>query len=161
MRKYNILDLFKKKSLFTACLFITPKPGESPERNYITKRKTIIGRDQTADICIDDYQMSRSHFAIIIENEEYFLKDLGSTNGTVLNDKILSHSEVVKLSSGDSIETIGLNFTFVIKRKGRSLSKRITQIKSAPISNFPTGFLGKSLDQKVKNYAVLFLIQVK
>jgi pSer/pThr/pTyr-binding forkhead associated (FHA) protein len=51
-----------------------------------------IGRSQEADIPIVDDKVSRLHCGIRYENDEYVLKDLGSRNGTYLNEvKIERH----------------------------------------------------------------------
>jgi pSer/pThr/pTyr-binding forkhead associated (FHA) protein len=41
-----------------------------------------VGRDDTADVPIPDDTLSRRHFLIWREGEEFMVKDLGSQNGT-------------------------------------------------------------------------------
>jgi len=48
----------------------------------VNKEEFIIGRGaKTADLPIKDGNISRRHAAIIMQNGQYFMKDLGSTNG--------------------------------------------------------------------------------
>ena len=41
-----------------------------------------VGRDGSADVVIDDDSLSRRHFIIQREGDQYLLKDLNSQNGT-------------------------------------------------------------------------------
>lgn len=59
-----------------------------------------IGRSEDADIPIADERVSRLHCGIRYEDGEYFVKDLGSRNGTFLNGKQM---EMEKLTPGDKI----------------------------------------------------------
>jgi len=63
----------------------------------------ILGRDLAADISIGETSISRRHTEFLITPNGITVKDLGSTNGTYVNDnKIESH---VVLSDGDLIRT--------------------------------------------------------
>ena len=53
----------------------------------------VVGRDEQSDICIADQRVSRLHAVIWFQSDNWFLRDLGSTNGTWMNgervDKIM------------------------------------------------------------------------
>ena len=52
------------------------------ERHLVDKDEYIIGRGaKTADLAIRDGNISRRHAAIVFHDGEFFIKDLGSTNG--------------------------------------------------------------------------------
>ena len=53
----------------------------------IDQNEIIIGRDTTCDIQIDNIAVSREHATIIKGPNYYFIKDLGSKNGTFVNKK--------------------------------------------------------------------------
>jgi len=59
-----------------------------------------IGRSKDADIPIPDEKVSRLHCGIRFEDGEYIVKDLGSRNGTYLNDKQIV---MEKLKPGDRV----------------------------------------------------------
>lgn len=62
----------------------------------------IVGRSKICDVSIEDEQMSRQHFAISDKDGAFYIEDLHTTNGTVLNGKRISRDEL--LSSGDRIQ---------------------------------------------------------
>src|SRR5436190_2349530 len=75
--------------------------------------KTIIGRGQKAQIRMFDDGISREHAEILIEGNQIFLQDLGSTNGTFCNG--LKVDKKKELADGDKIlvgSTTILKFTY-------------------------------------------------
>lgn len=69
-----------------------------------TQEKVVVGRDPEADIFIDNTGVSRAHTGIEwVAGGTYVVKDMGSTNGTFLNDKSIRREP---LRSGDVI-TLG------------------------------------------------------
>ena len=67
----------------------------------------IIGRDPRNHIPIPDIYASRRHARIFHKNGEWYIEDLDSKNGTLLNDTQLKGRGAVKLSDGMEI-IIGL-----------------------------------------------------
>jgi pSer/pThr/pTyr-binding forkhead associated (FHA) protein len=53
-----------------------------------------IGRNPTNDIHIDNLSVSKQHARIIKDKGVYLVEDLKSTNGTYLNEKIVSRAEI-------------------------------------------------------------------
>lgn len=71
-----------------------------------------IGRDRRCEIMINDPFLSGVHAEILLRDEVYFLKDMGSTNGTLLNGKKVSGAPI-ELLNGDKITFGQLAFIFV------------------------------------------------
>jgi hypothetical protein len=69
----------------------------------LTKDRTVIGRLPESDVVVDDPGASRRHAEIRRENGEFVLADLGSTNGTMVNESTVGEHV---LQDGDRI-TIG------------------------------------------------------
>jgi two-component system, cell cycle response regulator len=61
---------------------------------------TTIGRSKNCDIVFDDESVSQRHATIVKTPEGHVLSDLGSTNGTLVNDKRTYHR---LLEDGDTI----------------------------------------------------------
>ena len=65
-----------------ATLCLLGDDGSVVQRWDIGERPMTIGRDATAGLVIPDDALSRHHFIIAREGEDFVLKDLGSQNGT-------------------------------------------------------------------------------
>ncbi|MFK7801349.1 MAG: FHA domain-containing protein [Anaerolineae bacterium] len=84
-----------------------PRAGETFE---LKSQTVIIGRDSTADIIINDPEVSRNHCRLILDRS-YYLQDLGSTNGTFIDGQRLG-GEPVRLANGQIIQ-LGSNVTLL------------------------------------------------
>ena len=67
---------------------------------YTLKPKTVVGRDPSCDLTIDNKLLSRRHTELIIENDKLRVVDLHSGNGTYLNGEKVSNALA---SPGDEI----------------------------------------------------------
>lgn len=85
-----------------AKLVMTSNSGENQEIP-LTKESTTIGRKPSNDIHIDNLSVSGTHAQVITILEDSFLEDLGSTNGTYVNGKLIKKHALVH---GDKI-TLG------------------------------------------------------
>jgi len=67
-----------------------------PVRNYTFEKPVIsVGRDPGADVYVDNPGVSRDHFRLErAQNGEYQVVDLGSANGTFVNDQMVNTSLV-------------------------------------------------------------------
>lgn len=74
----------------------------------------VLGRNRNNDIVIKDPFVSKKHFQIVKDEDEYFLEDMGSANGTFLNK--LRISDIVKLENGDIIRVGQIQFLFVNRK---------------------------------------------
>ncbi|WP_322410547.1 DUF3662 and FHA domain-containing protein [Microbacterium invictum] len=73
------------------------------KRHPLTKGRTVIGRGSDADVTISDAGTSRKHVEVLWDGERAMVRDLGSTNGTLLNGSRVSEAPL----SPDSTITIG------------------------------------------------------
>ncbi len=63
----------------------------------VDKGEYVIGRvQQVSDLVIKDAKMSRRHCAIVCRNDDYFIKDLGSTNGVEFQGARVDNHKIVE-----------------------------------------------------------------
>src|SRR5258708_31583558 len=92
-----------------ACLVVIY--GLELGRKYnLDQANVIIGRSSKSDVQIDQESVSRNHAKIINTGKSIILRDLGSTNGTYVNDQLID--EYV-LRDGDFIKTAPTIFKFL------------------------------------------------
>jgi predicted Zn finger-like uncharacterized protein len=60
---------------------------------HLEKPYVLIGRGKV-DLIIPDKEISRKHVAVEVRNDKIFLRDLGSTNGTLVNSEKVSITEI-------------------------------------------------------------------
>jgi pSer/pThr/pTyr-binding forkhead associated (FHA) protein len=72
------------------------------ERVPIASRISL-GRDPENSIVLEDVMASRRHAVIQKIKNEYFLEDLGSTNGTFLNGQPVPPGKYLKLEPADIV----------------------------------------------------------
>lgn len=72
-----------------------------------------IGRDKRNRIVSTDPFTSNFHAEIIKKNENFYLRDLGSKNGTFLNDRIVDKDS--PLRNNDRITIGDLSFKFIMR----------------------------------------------
>jgi pSer/pThr/pTyr-binding forkhead associated (FHA) protein len=76
----------------------------------LTGDQITIGRAVENEIVITSKRISREHARISREGWRVMLEDLGSTNGTYLNNERISHP--MQLRDGDQINVGDVSFTF-------------------------------------------------
>ncbi|MCW8879952.1 MAG: FHA domain-containing protein [Kangiellaceae bacterium] len=80
----------------------------------IEQPEVIIGRTDSADIFIEDNSISRQHAKIKLNREGYFIEDLGSTNGTYVQDQPIQ--DKFPLLDGSSILVGNILLQFFVAR---------------------------------------------
>jgi pSer/pThr/pTyr-binding forkhead associated (FHA) protein len=68
----------------------------------VVQDEIVAGRDETCDIFLPERPISRQHVKIYRHNDNYYVQDLESKNGTWLNGKKIEGNH--PLSNGDVIE---------------------------------------------------------
>jgi hypothetical protein len=74
----------------------------APGMFQLREPMTVLGRgEQLADVDVGDEAASRRHACIEYKDGGFWLTDMGSTNGTILNGELVSKSQ---LADGDVIQ---------------------------------------------------------
>lgn len=63
----------------------------------------VIGRSPDADFVLDDPDVSRFHCKFFYQSGNYYFTDLGSRNGSIINNKVIQKDQPQILSNGDVI----------------------------------------------------------
>ncbi|MBM7855745.1 hypothetical protein JOC37_002160 [Desulfohalotomaculum tongense] len=72
---------------------------------------TTLGRDSASRVRVKDKFVSSQHAVISYRNGQYWIEDLGSLNGTYVNEVKLE--QPVVLADGDRLRVGGVSFQFV------------------------------------------------
>lgn len=77
------------------------------------ERTVQVGQSEESDIKIARDTISRMHARIEYRDEEYYLEDLNSTNGTFVNDEPLSYKQEQQLKTNDIVRFADVKYRFV------------------------------------------------
>ena len=80
---------------------------------HIQKEVCTVGKDQASDLLLQKETVSRHHAKIRKMEDGYYIEDLNSTNGTYLNDELLSYKEPRLLHSSDLICFADVKYRFI------------------------------------------------
>jgi diguanylate cyclase (GGDEF)-like protein len=85
---------------------------EMGRRVRVTTEPLVIGRSPKCEIQVDQESVSRNHCRIRFEGGEFLVRDLGSTNGTYVNDDLV-HDEG-RLRHGDQLKVGRTILKFIV-----------------------------------------------
>jgi pSer/pThr/pTyr-binding forkhead associated (FHA) protein len=74
----------------------------------------FIGRDESCNVCIPLPSVSRQHAVISWTDGKFILRDQKSTNGTYLNNKMVTEGQ---LKHGDEITVGEVTLKFIVEEK--------------------------------------------
>lgn len=104
---------------------LTIARGETaPQERYFLLQEFTIGRDPACECPVDDVAISARHARLSFHHNQWWLEDLDSTNGTLLNHEKLAMPTVVM--SDDEFKCG--ETSFVISFTGDSLIPSIKRI---------------------------------
>ena len=86
-------------------------------RFTLSKSVTQIGRHPDSDILFDDITVSRRHAEVVSDDEGLVIRDLGSLNGTYLNQELVDQAT---LKHGDELRIGKFRMVFISKEDAPS-----------------------------------------
>ncbi len=95
-----------------ACLIIV-RGAPQGHRFFVTMDEMVIGRDPSVEISVADQGVSRKHAKVTRQAGKVMVTDLGSSNGTLINEKKLNANEAVALNKEDMIKLGNTIFKFL------------------------------------------------
>ncbi len=104
--------------------------GDNAEKEWVVGTDTtIIGRDRENAVLLHDTRSSRKHCKIYQRNNVYFLEDLGSQNGTLIQNKPIKGATLLEL---DTVFQVGGSVLYFSRFSlGELLTKQFTEAGSA------------------------------
>lgn len=110
-------------------LLVDPHTGQ--EFNLM-RLATAIGRCISSDVVLMDKSVSRQHAVLYLIRGKFYIEDVGSTNGTMVNGKEINGR--TELSSGDEIR-VGITRLLFLLIPDRSAPEKIqiTQDPTVPV----------------------------
>lgn len=91
-------------------LIVERAPGHTPGMEYDLHDGAVLGRGDQAEIRLEDPFASSRHARIARQGGVMVLEDLGSTNGTYLNEEVLGGP--APLHAGDRVRIGDSEFTY-------------------------------------------------
>jgi FHA domain-containing protein len=95
-------------------LVVARAPGHDPGMIYDLDGSLVLGRGERAEIRLEDPFASSNHARIYEQGGAVVLEDLGSTNGTYLNEELLDTPR--PLHPGDHLRIGESEFSFEVDR---------------------------------------------
>jgi hypothetical protein len=92
-------------------LIVERAPGHTPGMEYDIGEGAVMGRGDQAEIRLEDPFASSRHARLMRQGGIVVLEDLGSTNGTYLNEELLTGPQ--PLHRGDRVRIGDSEFTFL------------------------------------------------
>jgi hypothetical protein len=83
-------------------------------RHVLDKRRAVLGRSRDADVQIEDPNVSRRHAELVQEGSDYWIVDLGSTNGTEVRGRRVQRAQ---LESGSTFTVGETTVTFTTEQE--------------------------------------------
>lgn len=93
-------------------LVVERAPGHDPGMIYDLDGDLVLGRGDTAEIRLEDPFASARHARVYEQGGIVVIEDLGSTNGTYLNEELLDGPR--PLHPGDRVRIGGCELTFEV-----------------------------------------------
>jgi pSer/pThr/pTyr-binding forkhead associated (FHA) protein len=95
------------------------RPAHELREQTLTQAETVIGRDPTCEVLLEDEVVSAHHARLSYHHSQWWLEDLHSTNGTKLNgEPILTPTVVIP---GDVITCGDVDLTLAIPGKSGNI----------------------------------------
>lgn len=127
---------------------LVTKSSSGEEKEYLLTSETMtIGRKPSNDIPIDNLSISGRHAQVITILEDSFLEDLGSTNGTYVNGKLVKKHA---LENGDVITLGKFQITYYSGASGRDQDFEQTMIIRPGEVGMPEAAASKEIDQSMQ-----------
>ncbi len=91
------------------CSLVFSRGARKGTKVALSAQRTTIGRKETNTLCLDDVVASSYHCEVVRDLNGYTMRDLGSTNGTLVNGEMVTEAQ---LTHGAKIRIGNSRFVF-------------------------------------------------
>jgi transcriptional regulator with GAF, ATPase, and Fis domain len=142
--------------------------GPVPKTEFpLGDEEAVIGRDVAATVCVNSRSASRRHCTVRRNGDLYLIKDLGSSNGTLVNglpitECVLHHGDRIAVSdalfvfSADQAAALPLHADVTESRDDEALEFATIQ-QAEPLYRNPQRLLASMQSQKQANHVQALL----
>jgi pSer/pThr/pTyr-binding forkhead associated (FHA) protein len=99
----------RRRSTLLALAFIEPEERNGERVDVVTP--VTVGRSSQCDLSLQDTYLSSRHARLVNDEGELSIEDLGSTNGTYVNQELIKGR--VQLERGDIVQVGGVIFEVI------------------------------------------------
>jgi pSer/pThr/pTyr-binding forkhead associated (FHA) protein len=99
----------RRRSTLLALAFIEPEERNGERVDVVTP--VTVGRSAQCDLSLQDTYLSSRHARLVNDEGELSIEDLGSTNGTYVNQELVKGR--VQLERGDIVQVGGVIFEVI------------------------------------------------
>ena len=103
--------------------------GELTGQEIGIDRDMVVGRHQAAAILLQQSEISRKHAAFLLKEQALWLQDLGSSNGTYVNDVQIAAETL--LTQGDIVQFASLKFS--VFEPAKALEDVVESVEAATL----------------------------
>src|SRR5436853_2069462 len=106
-------------------------PGKSPQILMLKLKETVIGREKGCKIRIPSNSISRQHCRLSVLNDMLTVKDLGSANGTFVNEAKIG--ELSYLKPGDVLRVGPYRFLVIYDLSDKAVAHLIAYLTASNV----------------------------
>lgn len=114
-------------------ILVVNEYGKDTREVPLFQDQVRIGRDPRGEIVLADTGVSRSHARIVREEQGVLVEDLGSRNGTLVNDQKLDAGEKRLLRHGDLIR-VGRSVLQLLVKISRKITDKLLRSRDSCVA---------------------------
>lgn len=119
-------DLDQTVEKRTAAIKVTVLRGEANKKEFTFSEPFMIGREDSCAVRFDDTSVSRSHAEVYLREGSWWIRDLNSANGVLVEGQKVDRLPLGKRTSVEfGVEGPVLSFEPEIRRKAQATVKKI------------------------------------
>ena len=108
--------------------------GEFTGQEISVERDMLVGRHQDAEILLQSTDISRKHAALLFRNDDIWVKDLKSTNGSFVNGERVVQEQEIELHDGDMLQFASFMFMILAPERYKA---HLPEIDVEPVTTVP------------------------